>query len=273
MSEKLERKFIHEVKAEAESDGKMRFSGYLAYFDNVDAYGDVIEKGAFRVTLKDARKSGRTIPVLEQHGGGFIGGGSDMTPLGYYENLKEDNEGLFAEGVLFGTGRGKDMHVLLKEAPQGAMGQSIGYKTIKARSPMPAERAKGVERYLEEIYLAEGSIVTFPANSKARVEDVKAASLFWRQIEDHFRKNGFSKASAAKAVYLIKSATPQQEFALFLANYGNIDADRTQDNVSDEKSIDDFDGAEKLLGVFEQAKLDSDIATFKRVLKNFSLDL
>lgn len=194
----------HEVKATSSDDGKMRFEGYLAYFGNVDSYGDVIEKGAFAKTISDAKSTGKTIPVLEQHGGWGINS-TDMTPIGHYEDMWEDDKGLYAKGVLFSTAKGKDMYTLLKEAPKGAMGQSIGYRTMGYRKPTDEEqRATGVKLFLTEIKLMEGSVVTFPANDKARVEDVKAEAQKRRNLEKHFKEHGFSSQDSVKIVALIR---------------------------------------------------------------------
>lgn len=205
MPDMLERKsFDYDCKA-ASTDDKMRFEGYLAKFDNVDSYGDIILKGAFAKTLDETAKEGKTIPILEQHGGWGMAA-IDNTPLGYFEDLKEDDSGLYVKGVLFSTTRGSDMYRLLKEAPKGAMGMSIGFRTIGQRLATEDEyRTIGVRRYLTELKLLEGSIVTFPANEEARVEDVKSEALRWRELEKHFRKNGFSSSEAVKAVSLVKS--------------------------------------------------------------------
>lgn len=272
MNDEIKYKFIQEVKAEQQSDGKMRFSGYLAYFDNVDSYGDVIIRGAFENTLREAKRNKRTIPVLEQHGGWFVN--VDNTPVGYYEDLKEDDRGLYAEGVLFNTSRGKDLYIVLKESPSGAMGQSIGYIPVKTRKPEDIEtRRTGVLAYLEEIKLMEGSIVTFPANSKARVEDVKSASLFWRQMEDHFRKNGFSREDAKTAISLVKSYTPDSLFARFLAQFGNnLGLNEKSANPEKEPEKPDIiQGADMLLNVLKGAKTQSDIDSFKNMLKGFTI--
>lgn len=267
MTERIEYKTMREVKAASDTDGKMRFSGYLAYFDNVDSYGDVITKGAFSLTLEEHSSEGQFVPVLEQHGG-WGATSTDMTPIGYYESLKEDDAGLYAEGVLFSTDRGKSMYTILKESPKGAMGQSIGYRTIKARSAEPEEtRKRGVYRYLDEIKLYEGSIVTFPANEKARVEDVKEASLFWRQLEEIFRKEGFSREQAKKVISVIKSSTPDRAFGNFLARYGVIPQNGEKEDIPDQI----MNGAEKLLNVFKQAKNEQNIQTLKNAFSTFKI--
>lgn len=269
MSDRLEYKYLSDIKAAQETDGKMRFSGYLAYFGNVDSYGDVIEKGAFLNTLKEARRTGRTIPVLEQHGGWFVN--TDMTPIGYYEELKEDDRGLYAEGVLFSTSRGKDTYTALREAPKGAMGQSIGWRPVKTREATEQERRKtGAYRFLEEVELWEGSIVTFPANDKARVEDVKSASLFWRTMEERFRDKGFSREDAKTAVSLVKSSTPDGLFARFLACYGKAVPDNETESGKEAQPF-DISGAKALLDVLEDAKTKSEIANFRDILSGFSM--
>lgn len=193
-----------EVKASKDSEGVKRFEGYLAYFGNVDSYGDVIVQGAFKKSLSDTEKEGKFIPVLEQHGGWGVTS-TDYTPVGYYEQLFEDEKGLYAKGVLYDTVRGSDLYTLLKQAPKGSMGQSIGFRIIgKKESTEEEYRQTGVKRYLTEIKLMEGSIVTFPANEMARVEDVKMAEAKKRRdLEDHFKKNGFSASEAKKAVAVL----------------------------------------------------------------------
>lgn len=195
-----------EVKASAATeDGKMRFEGYLARFDNVDKVGDVIIKGAFANTLSDIKAEGRIIPVIEQHGDRYGLNALANTPIGYFEELKEDAIGLYVKGVLATSSRGRDMYELLKSMPKGAMSMSIGYNVIGQRTPSDEEyRSTGVERYLTEIKLNEGSIVTFPANDKARVEDVKAEAKKRRDLEKYFKDNGFSSSESTKIVALIR---------------------------------------------------------------------
>lgn len=202
-----------EVKASKDPEGTKRFEGYLAYFDNVDSYGDVILQGSFEKSLKELEKAGKYVPVLEQHGGWGVSS-TDYTPVGYYEQLYEDAKGLYAKGILYDTARGSDLHTLLKQAPKGSMGQSIGFRIIGKKEPTEEEyRQTGVRRYLTEIKLMEGSIVTFPANEMARVEDVKMAEAKKRRdLEDHFKKNGFSASEAKKAVAaLSKYEAPFEE--------------------------------------------------------------
>ena len=186
------------------SDGKMRFEGYLSVFGNVDSYGEVVEKGACVGSIKSIEACGRYLPILENHGG-WKANASDVTPIGYFESLKEDNVGLYVKGVLYSTVRGKDIYILLKESPRGQMGMSIGYRVIKSRNATREEYERsGVELYLEEIELLEGSIVTFPANTEARVEDVKSEIMQLRSFEKSLKEEGFNAREAKTIVSILK---------------------------------------------------------------------
>lgn len=160
---------LHEVKFASDKSGV--FSGYGAVFGNVDSYGDVIEKGAFRDTLRTWEDKGKYPPMLLQHGGGMFGAADDLLPVGKWTSMAENSKGLKVEGELFalGTERGQYIYEGLKA---GALdGLSIGYKTIKFRNGAKAGEPR---RFLEQLDLMELSIVTFPANDKARVRGVKA---------------------------------------------------------------------------------------------------
>jgi HK97 family phage prohead protease len=78
------------------SSAARTFTGYGAVFDNVDAYGDAIQRGAFRRSLEAHRKAGTMPAMLAQHGGGFVGG--DLMPIGKWLSIEEDDFGLAVEG-------------------------------------------------------------------------------------------------------------------------------------------------------------------------------
>lgn len=185
-----------EVRAEWKFAGDataMEFAGYGAVFNNVDSYGDVIAAGAFAETLREAKGSGNWPAMLLQHGGGLFGGtAEDMTPIGIWTAMEEDTHGLKLEGKLADTGRGRDLYSLMKMQPRSAInGLSIGY-TVKEFTP----RTKPEEprRKLTKLHLWEVSPVTFPANPKARVTDVKSAAP--SEIEKLLRDAGLSRTEA-----------------------------------------------------------------------------
>lgn len=180
------------------------FEGYASVFGNVDAYGDVIQKGAFKETLRDWRKQKRLPPMLLQHGGGMFGGAAeDLVPIGKWEGMEEDDTGLSVRGRLINldTERGKGVYGAMREGVLD--GISIGYRAKEfALGTKPDEP----RRTLKKIELVEASIVTLPANDKARVSAVKMAigsrltSADCCEIEATLRRKGLSQKDAVRAV-------------------------------------------------------------------------
>src|SRR3546814_16652368 len=88
--------------------------------------------------------------------------------------MEENSKGLRAEGRLFAlqTERGQYLYEGLKAGTLD--GISIGYR---ARKFTNGTKAGEPRRKLHEVDLVEASIVTFPANDKARVGRVKSAEI------------------------------------------------------------------------------------------------
>jgi phage head maturation protease len=115
-----------------------------------------------------------------------------------WKDLAEDKKGLYAKGQLLidDSAQAKEAYGLLKA---GAVdGLSIGYRVIEA-APHPDKN--GVLQ-LKKLDLMEGSIVTFPANERAKVDSVKHILAAGevptvRQFEELLREAGFSKSLAA----------------------------------------------------------------------------
>ena len=150
-----------EIKSVEASTGQ--FTGYLAVFGNVDSDGDVIVKGAFKVSLA----SKRLIPLLWQH--------TITEPIGIWIELAEDDHGLLVTGQLaMDTELGARNMSLVKMAldagkefdASGVFALSIGNKAIQW------DRQKGI-RYLREVKLFEGSFVTLSSNPKSNITSVK----------------------------------------------------------------------------------------------------
>lgn len=180
------------------------FEGYGAVFGNVDSYGDVIQKGAFKETLRDWNKTKKLPPMLVQHGGWMMTD-MDALPIGKWEAMSEDDTGLYVKGRLINldTERGKTIHGGMKEGTLDGM--SIGYR---AKEFSLGTKPDEPRRTLKKIDLMEVSVVTFPANGKARVASVKSAHDFdsedFREIEASLRTKGLSRTDAVKAVSGLK---------------------------------------------------------------------
>lgn len=175
----------HDVMFEIKSisdDGE--FEGHASVFGNVDSYGDVVEAGAFKKTIKDRiSKFGKAdFPILWNH--------NPNEPLGVTTSMKEDAEGLAVTGQLnLDVQRAREIRSLMK---QGAIkGLSIGYSTIK-------EKIVDDIRKLKELKLWEWSPVTFPANEAAAVSAVKADQELATEEEKREAALSAWKAALAK---------------------------------------------------------------------------
>ena len=154
------RKFANLELRGITSDGT--FSGYASVFGEVDLGQDVIERGAFRRSIEERGAAG--IRMLYQH--------DPAEPIGAWRTIREDERGLYVEGVLApGVARSREVHSLMKT---GALdGLSIGFRTVRSGKAA----SQGVRRILEAD-LWEISVVTFPMLPSARVSDVKHARFF-----------------------------------------------------------------------------------------------
>jgi len=184
------RSFTLQIKAN--EDGTI--DGYGSVFSVIDNYDDTIQKGAFLNSLA-AHKSAGTMPaMLWQHD-------SDK-PIGIWTEMVEDAKGLRVKGQLaLETVLGKEAHALLK---MGALnGLSIGFISRKWSYDENTD-----VRTLTEVDLWEVSLVTFPANTAARVIGVKAAEVgkinTIRQSEKALRDAGFSEDAAKAFVAQVK---------------------------------------------------------------------
>lgn len=178
----------------------MSFEGYGAVFGAVDLGGDLIVKGAFRDTIREAKKTGVWPDMLFLHG--WYGGG-DEAPIGVWEDLEEDDKGLFVKGRLAGTTRGKEAYELLKMAPRPAIsGLSIGYS---ARDVVFGKKPDEPRRTLKKIDLFEISLVKRPMQPSARVSAVKNINpRELQELEDALRDVGFSQTSRKKAASVFR---------------------------------------------------------------------
>ncbi len=130
-------------------------SGYASTFGPPEDFsGDIIEAGAF---AEDLAANGNIRPALWSH---------EMSELIGTCKVQEDGRGLRAEFFLVpAVQRAAEALALIKA---GALtGISIGYIPLNAYF-------KGTTRHLTEIQLFECSLVTLPANDRARLDDEKA---------------------------------------------------------------------------------------------------
>lgn len=173
-----------EVKLDAETG---TFAGYASTFNNVDSYGDTILKGAYKKTLAE-----HGIPKM------FINHDSYSLPIGKWIEVGEDKKGLYVKGELTeGMSASNDVRASLKH--QTLDGLSIGY-ALKKGDYTPSETHEGGRIIKSVSRLSEVSVVTFPADSFARVDVIALKSEIeeletLRDFEGFLRDvGGFSKS-------------------------------------------------------------------------------
>lgn len=164
-----------ELKREPDQDGT--FEGYASVFNIVDQGLDVVRRGAFANSLA----SGRKVKMLWQH--------DQAQPIGVWEDIKEDERGLYVRGrLLKGIRQAEEAMTLLRAGALDSM--SIGYRVKEA-----SDEAGGRVRGLDEIDLFEISLVTFPMLPEAQVTAVKSIKTI-RDFERALRDAGFSQKEA-----------------------------------------------------------------------------
>jgi len=180
------RSFAIQIKA-AGDDGSIE--GYGSVFGVLDNWADVIEQGAFADSLAAHKAAGTMPAMLWQHDADH--------PIGVWTEMVEDARGLRVKGQLaLDTVKGQEARALLK---MGAInGLSIGFISKQWSYDVDTD-----VRSLTEVDLWEVSLVTFPANEKARVTNVKSSpdDVHTRKdAEGILRQAGFSKSDATALV-------------------------------------------------------------------------
>lgn len=155
----MKTKDVKYTSFKAEEIGDNFVAGYASTFGNIDAYGDVVEKGAFTRTLK-ARKN--QIKFLKYH--------DPNQPIGKVVEIKEDDVGLWVKAVFSSTIAGQEARAEVLEGVLDSF--SIGFTPMKTKSGKSEDGR--IINHIQEVKLYEFSLVTFPANEEAIVTAVKS---------------------------------------------------------------------------------------------------
>nr|BDD44153.1 primosome assembly protein PriA [bacterium] len=171
---------------EIKEDGT--FSGYGSVFGVRDAYNESVEKGAFLESLEKHKARGTMPALLWQH--------DHREPIGVWEKMEEDDHGLYVEGRLLVDDDPLARRARAHLKAGSVSGLSIGFvpKNDEWDDEEKILRVTAVD-------LWETSIVTFPANSDARVQQVRAMDYIKnvREFEAVLRDElGFSARQAKR---------------------------------------------------------------------------
>ena len=168
--------------------------GYASVFGGVDSYGDTIEKTAFDNVIKTGQK-----PLMfYQHNRWSI-------PIGVWEEMSVDEKGLKVKGRLnLELEEAREVYSALKFGSLNGM--SIGFRMKDKDYEYDDEDICHIKNISE---LLEISIVNFPADKEARIDNVKSEDRDLNDIRDcehYLRELGISKKMAQKLISVIKTA-------------------------------------------------------------------
>ena len=168
--------------------------GYASVFGGVDSYGDTIEKTAFDNVIK----SGQKPLMFYQHNRWSI-------PIGIWEEMSVDEKGLKVKGRLnLELEEAREVYSALKFGSLNGM--SIGFRMKDKDYEYDDEDICHIKNITE---LLEISIVNFPADKEARIDNVKSEDRDLNDIRDcehYLRELGISKKMAQKLISVIKTA-------------------------------------------------------------------
>lgn len=130
-------------------------SGYASRFDEADLSGDIVRRGAFSASLLSCVDP---FPMLFGH--------KTNTPIGVWDRVIEDGQGLFVAGRILDEA-GPACRLVESCAVSGL---SIGYRTKRSTLRFSGRPSGG--RILTEIDLWEVSVVAFPMLRSARITHI-----------------------------------------------------------------------------------------------------
>jgi len=172
------------------------FEGYGSVWGVEDWYRDVVVKNAFAKSLAAHKLKGSFPSMCWQH--------DPMKVVGVYEEMKEDDYGLYLRGRLL-----KDDVALAREAYALMKAKAVTGLSVGIRVSVDEYDRNTDVRTIKEAELWEVSLVTWPANDLARVESVKSIKDV-TGLERYLRDaGGLSRKEAKEVLHNVKSSMRQ----------------------------------------------------------------
>lgn len=225
------------------------FTGLASVFDNLDAHGDIVRRGAFTKSLA----AGRQIPLIWEHKAD-----DPRNYVGDILNAAETAEGLAITGRFdLATEHGQAAYRNVKGRRVG--GLSIGYHVQNA-----TKTAAGNE--LTELDLVEISVVARGANDRALIGAVKSAgratapirSALAKAAAERYQKKEHTMTNNARLQTLQKDRDAQLALVKQIIDTADeLGRDLTADEAT---RVDDAtEKAKSLDGAIAQAKADQEV--------------
>lgn len=170
----------YEIKADAKDESKAWFTG-VASTSDVDKHNDVISPGAFDPIAWDDKYNRPDVAMYRDH--------DSSQTIGGWHKFEQVGRQLKVEGALLLTvAKARETYDLMKH---GYMtGISVGFRVQPGGA---AWDEKSGRRTITKAHLLECSIVSMPANPKARIRDIKADGRLSRDVlADWLAENGFT---------------------------------------------------------------------------------
>lgn len=181
----LQRFVQTELPAEADVEG--RVDGFACPFNSTDTYDTRFAPGCFAKSISEWRGRSRTLPMYVNH--------ADNRPVGGWQELTEDSQGLRASGEIVSTEREYVGGLFRMKV---VLGMSIGFVPVQWR----VEGDGSVT--FTEVALREISLVTANSVPGALIDSIRSEAGFTlpktkRDFEHLLRQIGFS-GNAAKSI-------------------------------------------------------------------------
>lgn len=157
-------KWICPVEFKIDSERNV-LEGYASVFGNIDIDYEVMDKGAFKKTIKERVPAG-LVKIMAAHGWNL----NDV--MGSVTKAHEDDHGLHFIGKLSEAPSVQDSIIKMKEGFINRL--SVGFSTIKERLDKETDANKRPLRHFTEVKWYEVSPVPFASNEEAVITDVKA---------------------------------------------------------------------------------------------------
>lgn len=230
------------------------FEGFAATW-NQDLGNDVIEKGAFKETIKNWKKSGDALPLLDSHDQWSI-----MSALGQLVDAQETDKGLWTKWEVLDGPDGDAVLARLrpmKLSKRPIIGKmSIGFFPEEFNFTQPKGSTDPWDRirHLTKVDLKEVSLVLFPMNNEASIDaaSVKSFALSAENTDrsklDVLTKKQLRRLAGIIGGLLKKDDAPDEE-----------EEDPTPPAPVDKTDLEEVDDENEELDLDDVAKGDDDI--------------